>query len=709
MRIRLLWLCLLVSLFASAQQSSTPTSTSAQAVVPRLIRFSGTLKDATGTVGITFSLHKNQQDSAALWIETQNVQLDASGKYTVLLGVTKAEGIPAELFTSGEAQWLGIAVQGKPEQPRVLLVSVPYALRAAEADTLAGHAPADFVTTDKLSSAVQQELQQQATSSPASGTGKKAGIKASAPTETATNFIDNNGSQVVLVQQNGAGSGLTSFATTGLAVNAKSTGTAIYGISSGTGTSAGVEGVTSSPAGRGLYGFNTATTGENFGVVGAANSTQGIGVFGSNGATSGAAVGVWGTTTSTGGVALKGAATGASGATTGVLANVKSATGTAAVFQNSASGMLISGESGASNTVVFLVDGTGLVTALGGVDAGQGYFSGGPGFNGVLGEGGGQDGLYGGDGVTGRGGNNTSGTAGDAFSGTGGNVTSPGGIPGVGIAATGGSPVNGSANGVIGGEGGDFTGGEGDIAGGAGVAGQGGAVYTGNAQAAVGGYFVGGNSSAGNGGYGLYATPGATQTLAGWFQGNLVVTGQIFAGVKDFKIDHPLDPANKYLVHASVESSEMMNIYSGNIRLNEAGEATVTMPEWFEALNGDFRYQLTSIGAPGPNLFIKQELADGKFVVSGGMAGQKVSWTVTAVRHDAFATANPLVVEQEKQGVERGRYLHPDAFGKSQAESIGAAVAPKRNSIRHPAKPLPASAPKLASEARTQVSLAEPK
>jgi hypothetical protein len=133
------------------------------------------------------------------------------------------------------------------------------------------------------------------------------------------------------------------------------------------------------------------------------------------------------------------------------------------------------------------------------------------------------------------------------------------------------------------------------------------------------------------------------------------------------------------------------------------------MPAWFEALNGDFRYQLTSIGAPGPNLYIKQELADGKFVVGGGTAGQKVSWTVTAVRHDAFATANPLVVEQEKQGVERGRYLHPDAFGKSQAESIGAAVAPKRNNVRRPAKPLPSSTPKPASEARTQASLAEPK
>src|SRR5690349_23549219 len=89
-------------------------------VVPRLIRFAGVLKDASGkplsgTVGITFSLHKDQRGGAALWFETQNVLLDASGRYSVLLGATKADGVPMELFTSGEAQWLGLQVEGEPE------------------------------------------------------------------------------------------------------------------------------------------------------------------------------------------------------------------------------------------------------------------------------------------------------------------------------------------------------------------------------------------------------------------------------------------------------------------------------------------------------------------------------------------------------------------------------------------------------------------
>ena len=110
----------------------------------------GLLKDAngkplSGTAGITFSLHKDQRGGAALWFETQNVQLDASGRYSVLLGATKTGGVPMELFTSGEAQWLGLQVEGGPEVPRVLLVSVPYALKAADADTVGGKPSSAFV------------------------------------------------------------------------------------------------------------------------------------------------------------------------------------------------------------------------------------------------------------------------------------------------------------------------------------------------------------------------------------------------------------------------------------------------------------------------------------------------------------------------------------------------------------------------------------
>ena len=150
----------------------------------------------------------------------------------------------------------------------------------------------------------------------------------------------------------------------------------------------------------------------------------------------------------------------------------------------------------------------------------------------------------------------------------------------------------------------------------------------------------------------------------GFGSGNLDVRGTITAAAKNFRIDHPLDPQNKYLVHDSVESSEMMNIYTGNATLDNAGAVEVSLPQWFEALNTDFRYQLTSIGAPAPNLHVSQEIANHQFSIAGGAPGMKVSWQVTAVRHDAFAQAHPLVVEQNKPATARGHYLHQEAFGK---------------------------------------------
>jgi YVTN family beta-propeller protein len=111
--------------------------------VPRLVRFSGTANDARGNpvggvAGITFALYSEQTGGAPLWMETQNVQAGAGGHYTVLLGATKSEGLPADLFTTAQARWVGIAVEGQAEQPRVLLVSAPYALKAGDAETLGG-------------------------------------------------------------------------------------------------------------------------------------------------------------------------------------------------------------------------------------------------------------------------------------------------------------------------------------------------------------------------------------------------------------------------------------------------------------------------------------------------------------------------------------------------------------------------------------------
>ncbi|MBI3477534.1 MAG: DNRLRE domain-containing protein [Acidobacteria bacterium] len=151
--------------------------------------------------------------------------------------------------------------------------------------------------------------------------------------------------------------------------------------------------------------------------------------------------------------------------------------------------------------------------------------------------------------------------------------------------------------------------------------------------------------------------------------GDLFCSGSINGSAKNFRLDHPLDPANKYLTHTSIESSEMLNLYTGNAVLGADGSATVSLPDWFTALNRDFRYQLTPIGGFAP-LYIAEELSDNHFVIAGGRAGMKVSWQVTGVRHDAYANANPLKVEQDK-GKERGHYLHPELFGATPEQSVG--------------------------------------
>jgi hypothetical protein len=158
-------------------------------------------------------------------------------------------------------------------------------------------------------------------------------------------------------------------------------------------------------------------------------------------------------------------------------------------------------------------------------------------------------------------------------------------------------------------------------------------------------------------------------SLAGKFEGDVDVTGNLSKGGGSFKIDHPLDPANKYLYHSFVESPEMMNIYNGVVALDAKGEAVVTMPDYFEALNRDFRYQLTCIGGFAP-VYVGAEIAGNQFKIAGGAAGLKVSWQVTGVRQDAFANKHRIPVEEEKSAALRGHYLHPSAFNQPEEKSI---------------------------------------
>lgn len=148
---------------------------------------------------------------------------------------------------------------------------------------------------------------------------------------------------------------------------------------------------------------------------------------------------------------------------------------------------------------------------------------------------------------------------------------------------------------------------------------------------------------------------------AGYFGGNVEVTGTLTKAAGTFKIDHPLDPKNKTLSHSFVESPDMMNIYNGNVVLNKQGEAIVQLPDWFTALNKDYRYQLTCIGGFA-QVYIAEKINNDQFKISGGNENLEVSWMITGIRNDAYAQKFRTPVEEEKSVAEKGYYLQPEAF-----------------------------------------------
>jgi hypothetical protein len=379
---------------------------------------------------------------------------------------------------------------------------------------------------------------------------------------------------------------------------------------------AGVQGGTSQASAYGVVGNNNATSGYAVGVNGNTNSTGGAGVQGNahnsgafgvvgfNGATSGWAVGTQGASSSPGGIGLLGVGWDCSGGN-----GCNLVPGTALQLQTAANGTLIQGLSGAaasnSSTAVsvFSVNGQGA-----------GYFGGG--LTGVLNAGGGSAATAG---------INTA-SSGSAF-GIGGVSSSPGGA---GVGGISGTCTNSCA--LANGTAGSF--------------------YT---SSASGGYLLQGFS----GPTGSDFLTGTSQVFNvdgagnGYFKGNLNVGGTLSKSSGSFRIDHPLDPQNKYLYHSFVESPDMKNIYDGVATLDDNGEATVQLPDWFEALNRDFRYQLTCVGGYAP-VYVASKVLRNEFRIAGGRAGLEVSWQVTGIRHDAYANAHRIPVEEEKPANERG-------------------------------------------------------
>lgn len=567
------------------------------ASVPRLIRYAGVTRDLNGTplsgaVGVTFSLYAEQTGGAALWMETQNVQADAGGHYSILLGSTKPDGLPSELFASEQARWIGVQIEQQAEQSRALLVSAPYALKAGDAETLGGLPPSAFLraTLDETKTpgrtpaspgaarAVVAAAGNSRQAQPSSAVTTSGGTANTIPMfTTATNIQNSILTQTGTVRLNAAGIAAAGSAPiiwlkNNAAIQKGPTGNAID--------------IRFSP--------------DKTGAVGTPNAF--IRVQENGGGKDGTSL-QFGTMSA-----------GAAGGSERVRITASGLVGIGT--SKPASWLEVDSQSNTLN---------------------GGAVNGGSAVNGTMG--GGSTGLV----ATGGNGDlsiDASGNGGAGLVAQGGSSTS---IPGTGIIAQGGF--------------GEQTG-----EGGSGIIATGIGEPNGDGS---GGFFSGGNF--GFGGDGIDAIAGSG--FAGFFNGNVTVTGSISAGTKDFKIDHPLDPANKYLVHASVESSEMKNIYDGTVTTDAQGNATVRLPSWFEALNSDFRYQLTVIGQFAQAI-VSRKVQNNEFAIKTSMPNVEVSWQVTGVRHDAYAMANPLVVEEEKDARLRGFFIHPELYGAQPERQI---------------------------------------
>ncbi len=338
-----------------AQQAGTPH-------FPSCIRYTGTLSgQAQQTVNLTFAVYKDQQGDQPLWQESQNVELDASGRFSALLGFASPGGVPQSIFLSSDAQWLGVRVNNGPELPRALLVSVPYAMKAQTADTLAGLPASDFVLRSELPQLLQTlGLQQSPIAAvplaQAPGNFVPQATTVSNPT---TVMQSNSATDVLMVEQDGTGYSLHVVGNSNSAILAETTSQ-----SDSTFT---ILSVNHAPGGTGMRAEAQATTGHGFGVMGVSFGDTGTGVYGENSRLTGTTYGVRGKSLSDSGMGVFGTALSSTGPTTGVRGQTSSPSGTAGVFDAYNGGNIISGRS--SGVEKFRIDAAGNMTATGAVTA----------------------------------------------------------------------------------------------------------------------------------------------------------------------------------------------------------------------------------------------------------------------------------------------------------------------------------------------------
>ncbi|HWE84023.1 MAG TPA: hypothetical protein VG267_03710 [Terracidiphilus sp.] len=790
---------LMMSLGTPAQTVAAIDSGSA--VVPTLVRFTGAAPGHAGErLSLEFSIYAAPDSGSALWSERQGVQIGGDGGYTVLLGAGSSIALPTSVFAAGEARWLGVRIGSGDELPRVLLSSVPYAMKAADADTLAGLKASDFLTQDEFAARLKQAAADQVkarpqtagteTTTPATPTG--GGTAGYLPLWSGAETLANSG----LFQKGSGvnaefGIGTTSPAVTldvngpftsrgvlrawnTVAVESNAVATAAAGVSSpmlelvGSAFNSGT--ATAAPQ---RFAWQVAATGNNtaapsaslnllYGTGGPAPtglsiSPKGIltfapgqtfpGAVSTAGSVNASSYDLNGSLFAYGGgngnafLGYAGSGTPASGGSNTAV-GTSSLTALTSGFSNSALGFaaLHNNSSGGSNTAMGALalefNSTGNYNnAFGGAALNSN-------------NGGSWNNAFGGGALRW----NINGTQNTAIGDNSGPDSASTGL--INSTAIGANATVSRSYSLVLGQTTAGSPGASHVNVGIGTATPATAMEISvNAPNALGpiltltnpggttspyGYpaseasvdfktylhsstansptsrivaidqdygnelsFLVKQAGADNnplleemvitdqgvdvdnylylvGPFGIYATP---PTVAD-FEGSVTISGDLWvdsihASVKDFLIDHPSDPANKYLAHASVESSEMMNIYSGNAVTDELGLATVKLPDWFQAENTDFRYQLTTIGRDA-HAWVAKEVGGGQFQIATNATFVKVSWQITAVRQDAYAKAHPLVVEQEKPANERGFYIHPELHGQPQEKQLQWARQPDR-------------------------------
>jgi hypothetical protein len=790
---------------ASAPTSPPIAAASAPTPVPPLVPYAGVAFDAQGkplanSASISFLIFKDETGGEPLFVETQTVAFDPTGHYKVQLGATLPNGLPTDLFSTGEARWLEVQIAGEAPQPRVLLVSVPYALKAGDAATIGGlpasafalagsgastrntAAPnltsdiiADVTTTGGMAGFIP-EFNGTATivDSPLFIRGANVGISTTTPTAT----LDVNGTALLiglLTANGGASIGgaltLPATATATAAGGFDSQLLKLYTSGYNSSTHAVVDprfewqavhagnGTASPSATLNLLSSATSAaatqTGFSFNINGTMNFAHGQ-TFPGTGTITGVTAGMdltgGGTsgnvtlnldttkilTGVTAGTGLLGGGTsgnitlGLNPSIVPLLASNNSFTGNQAVAGDlSVSGAASAGTVNAANAFGL----GGSLFATGSPSTGSVFLgfssntSSSGGDNTGLGVGAlmyndtGNDNTASGNAalwVNTTGSYNTASGSYALFANTGSDNTATGydalsnnttGNKNTAIGYSAGpdpasnSLMNSTAIGANAAVSQSNT-----LVLGQATAGSPGASYVNagigtatprsileavvQASSALGPVLTltntGGNLDARSaldfntyapstigtynpaarieaidaGGNSDFVAFEANQQgapnrglLTTMFidpSGNVNVTGTFSAASKYFRIDHPLDPTNKYLVHSSVESSEMMNIYSGNVTTDELGLATVKLPNWFEAENADFRYQLTVLDERFAQAVVSKKIQNSQFTIHTNASHVEVSWQITAVRQDTYAKAHPLIVEQEKPETERG-------------------------------------------------------